>query len=170
MTDPTMSYVPLHVRYVATGDPTGDYVATCNCGWTGEPQDEVLAAQIDAADHRDGAAGTPDALDQAITDLLDLGDDLADTVIWLAEHWSADLPSPHPTATSHTIGIDAKAGLRLLVYCADSTEFSRAAQLLGAPVTVDSEPNPFGDYYRRAVRCIGRVHIHAYALAGERSW
>jgi hypothetical protein len=143
-------------------DGTGDHFATCTCGWTGGLHEEAVWAQIDAQAHTETAAGPPDAVDQAITDLLDLQDDLAAVVVWLAEHWSADLPSPHPVATSHGSGEDSRAGVRLLVYCADPAEFTRAAQVLRAPVTEDPAPNRYGRHYRHAVHRIGRVHIDAY--------
>jgi hypothetical protein len=169
MTNTTRSYALAHLTTVDNSEPdgSGDHFASCSCGWTGGPHDEAVWAQIDAQGHVDQAAGPPDAVDRTITDLLDLQDDLAVTVVWLAEHWSADLPAPDPVATTHGTGADAKVGVRLLVYCGTPGEFAQAADVVAAPVTVDPAPNRYGGHYRRAVRRIGRVHIDAYTLVED---
>jgi hypothetical protein len=171
MTD-TTSYVPVHLPYVAIGDSTGDsdYFATCSCGWSGEPHDEVRSAQIDAVAHRDGAACPPDRLDQAMAAMLDLQDDLAEVVVWLAENWSADLPAPFVYGTSHyddDPSNEPRAGVNLLVPCYGDDVLARAAARLGVPVTTDLAPNSQGHRYRRAFRAFGRVHIDAYTLVED---
>jgi hypothetical protein len=165
MTD-TTSYVPVHLPYVASGDPdvTGDYRATCRCGWTGEPHHEAVWAQIDAVAHRDGAAGPPDRLDGAMAAMLDLQDDLAEVVVWLSENWSTDLPGPFVHGTNHYDDPTATsvAGIDLLVPCHGGDVLARAAARLGVPVTTDPAPDSQGNRYRRAGRAFGRVHIDAY--------
>ena len=46
--------------------------------------------------------GPGDGLDRLMSELLDLQDDLARAVMWLAEHWSADLPAPARAGASAT--------------------------------------------------------------------
>ena len=55
--------------------------------------------------------GRPPALDAAMSELLDLQDDLADVVVWLAENWSADLPVPH--GHQHATGYRGSARRRI---------------------------------------------------------
>jgi hypothetical protein len=137
--------------------------AECSCGWAGAWDDDQAAAELDAVEHRQIAAGPPTGLDAVLSGLLDLQDDLADVVMWLAENWSADLPSPFAHATSRT-GADGEQypGVTLLVYCSDRDELVRLASLFDAPMVPDAEPNRYGSRWERAVRGFGRVRIDAY--------
>jgi hypothetical protein len=149
------------VRHKACG-----YRAECWCGWNSAWCDEYATADEAGEDHREVAAGPPDGLDAALSGLLDLQDDLADTVIWLAENWSTDLPTPVVCSHSHyRDGGEALAGVRLLVYCGTADELVRVAELLGEPVVADAEPNRFGTRYQRALRRFGRVQLDAYGEA-----
>ena len=76
--------------------------------------------------------------------LLDLQDDLADTVMWLAENWSADLPTPTCPQTQYREGGERLAGVRLLVYCDSTPALIRVAELLGEPVVAAAEPDRYG--------------------------
>jgi hypothetical protein len=71
--------------------------AVCSCGWASPWTHHGEAATRAGTDHVDAAIGPPDALDGVMSDLLDLQDDLAQVVMWLAENWSADPPVPAAT-------------------------------------------------------------------------
>jgi hypothetical protein len=149
------------VRHRACG-----YRAECWCGWNSAWCDDYATADEAAQDHREVAAGPPDGLDAALSGLLDLQDDLADTVMWLAENWSADLPTP--ATCSHTQYRDdgeGVAGVRLLAYCESTDVLVRVAELLGEPVVAEAEANRDGTRWQRAVRRFGRVEIDAYREA-----
>jgi hypothetical protein len=149
------------VRHKALG-----YRAECWCGWASAWCDDYATADEAGQDHREVAAGPPDGLDAALSGLLDLQDDLADTVMWLAENWSADLPAPE--VCSHTqyreVG-EGVTGVRLLVYCDSPGLLVRVAELLGEPVVAEAEPDRYGSRWQRAVRRFGRVEIDAYREA-----
>lgn len=133
--------------------------AECSCGWSGDGHDDNLLAELDAEDHRSVAVGPADEIDVAITGLLDLQDDLASVVMWLAEHWSADLPAP----VSRGVGSDL-ARVDLAVYCLDAALLDRAAAALDAPVVDDPAPDAGGRRYRRASRSFGRVRLEVYRM------
>jgi hypothetical protein len=164
MTDTTTNPLDLAHLVVLHRDDRDGYQPVCSWGWHGPWNDYVTAAEV-GGEHRDGAVGPPDDLDRAMTELLDLQDDLAEAVVWLAENWSADLPGPYVVTATHYASDDdgkGKAGVRLLVPC-DPDELAVAAFRLGTPV-IDDPTNDDGDIrYRRATRAIGRVHIEAFA-------
>jgi hypothetical protein len=166
MTDTITAYVPVHVVDVNRGD--GYDFATCSCGWTGELHGEAVWAEIDALAHHEGVASPPDGLDRAMSDLLDLQDDLAEVVVWLAENWSADLPVPTVRGCNHyDDNHNATAGVRVSAYTSDTTEVARSAARLGVPVITDAGPNSLGRRYHRAIRTFGRVQVEVYTSAGE---
>jgi hypothetical protein len=135
--------------------------AECSCGWTGDWHDDAALADADGDGHREVAVGPGDGLDRLMGELLDLQDDLARVVIWLAEHWSADLPVPDAYGTG--VG---RVEVRMNAYCHSAELLSRAASLLGVPLVDDPATNSQGVRYRRAVRRFGRVSLQAYrALA-----
>jgi hypothetical protein len=151
------------VRHRALG-----YRAECWCGWSSFWCEEHLTTDEAGVDHREVTAGPATALDATLSGLLDLQDDLADTVIWLAENWSSELPVPH--AYARRIDRDdgePDAGVRLLVYCATAEQLVELAALLGSPMVADPEPDTEGRCYERATRDFGRVQIEAYAELGE---
>jgi hypothetical protein len=167
MTTITTILVPAH-RLAVVGDGF-EYRAECSCGWAGDWQASAEAAEVSGREHTEAAVGPADGLDRAMTELLDLQDDLAAAVVWLAEHWSADLPAPHVYSATHYgegIGPDGLAGVRLLVACADD-ELARAAACLGAPITADPARGRGDTRYRRAIRRIGRVRIEALTRLEE---
>ena len=146
------------VRHRACG-----YRAECWCGWNSVWCDDYATADEAGQDHREIAAGPPDRLDAALSGLLDLQDDLADTVMWLAENWSADLPTPDVSSqTQYREDGERLAGVRLLVYCDSTPALIRVAELLGEPVVAAAEPDRYGTRWQRAVRRFGRVEIDAY--------
>jgi hypothetical protein len=169
MSDTTTIEV-VHLVEVDSDSPDDDcYFATCSCGWTGDIHREAEWATVDAAEHRDQAVGPPDGLDRTMSDLLDLQDDLAETVVWLAEHWSADLPTPFVNGTNHYGDDDnqGRAGVILLVWCDDHDVLARAAARLEVPVITDPDPDSSGNRYQRATRRFGRIHLQAYSAAGD---
>jgi hypothetical protein len=136
--------------------------AECSCGWASPWTDDHSAAGALAAEHSEVAVGPPTGLDAAIGGLLDLQDDLADAVMWLAENWSATLPTPSTMCwTDHTGHGPAVPVLELLVQC-ESDQLTWVAGLLGAPVVRDAAADSFGHRYERAVRRFGRVHLTAF--------
>ena len=151
------------VRHKALG-----YRAECWCGWASAWCDEYVTADEAGADHREVAAGPATALDATLSGLLDLQDDLADTVIWLAENWSSNLPVPHACATSmQRAGGECVPGVRLLVYCTTAERLVELAELLGSPMVADTEPDSRGFRYQSAKREFGRVLIEAYTELAE---
>lgn len=132
------------------------YRAECSCGWTGDEHDDGALAEADADDHRETIVGPADAVDRLISGLLDLQDDLARTVMWLAEHWNTDLPCP-----AAMIGSDAP-GVRLSAYCLDPDDLEQAADVLGVPLVDDPTPDAYGNRYRRGVRQFGRVRVEVF--------
>jgi hypothetical protein len=153
------------VRHRAVG-----YRAECWCGWAGVWCDDYATADELAEDHRENAAGPATGLDATLSGLLDLQDDLADAVMWLAENWSSDLPVPH--AYPHTTSLDNGSCvpcLGLLVHCSTGEDLVTLADLLAAPVVADTEPDADGRFHQRATRTFGRVHIAAHASAAPTS-
>jgi hypothetical protein len=96
--------------------------------------DDYTTADEAASGHREVAAGPATDLDATLSGLLDLQDDLADTVIWLAENWTSDLPvpQPHPRCRYLDNG-ECVPCLRLLVYCPTTSELLAIADLLAGP-------------------------------------
>ena len=62
--------------------------AECWCGWASAWCDDYATADTVAQDHREVVARPATDVDATLSGLLDLQDDVADTVIWLAENWS----------------------------------------------------------------------------------
>jgi hypothetical protein len=155
MTDTTMrAPAPVHVIQVVS-DGFG-FLAECGCGWASDWQDSPQDADEAGAEHRDAAVGPPDAMDLLMSGLLDLQDDLAATVLWLAENWSAHLP-PLRWIASGDDRDTSRPAVRVLGVC-DPGELAAAATVLGS-VPVDDPPTHRGVRFRRAVRDIGRVRI-----------
>ena len=138
------------------------YRAECVCGWAGAWTDEAVEADALKVDHYEVAVGPASNVDGVISGLLDLQDDLADTVMWLAEFWSSDLPAIEPrTRTDYSADPEGVPSLDLLVCCA-ADEFARLATLLGAAIVPDAAADSEGNRYERANRWFGRVRICAY--------
>jgi hypothetical protein len=162
MTTVLSPYDLAHLVQVVHHHDSG-FRAECVCGWASEWAPDQTTAECAAVEHREVAVGPASGLDAALSDLLDLQDDLADVVMWLAENWSADLPTPYGHASTHYRGAgDATPGVRLLVFCDGRAELDRIARLLDAPVFPDDQANRLGHRYERAIREFGRVQIDAY--------
>jgi hypothetical protein len=151
------------VRHRALG-----YRAECWCGWASVWCEEYWAADEAGVDHREVTGGPATALDATLSGLLDLQDDLADTVIWLAENWSAELPVPleYARCVDRDDG-EVVVGLGLLVYCVTDEQLVELAELLGSPVVADPGPDSEVRRYQRATRDFGRVQIEAYIELAE---
>ena len=135
--------------------------AVCSCGWASGWLPGSSDATQAGAEHVDTAIGPPDALDHAMNIMLDLQEDLAETVVWLAENWSADLPAPGVYGGIGYLRDPDVAGARLLVFCETADELARVAARLGAPVRTRLEPVT-GRGFDAATRDFGRVRVEAY--------
>jgi hypothetical protein len=138
----------------------GCYAAVCSCGWVGDTQRDAASAEADGVDHREVVVGPGDGLDAVMSELLDLQDDLAGVVVWLAEHWSADLPVPTVYGSG---GGPSPARMELSVYCLSPDDLACSADLLGASPVDDPAPDVKGARYRRVTRRFGRVTVTALA-------
>jgi hypothetical protein len=160
MTTTTTMTVPAPAHLVAVVSDGYEYLAECACGWASDWQPTPDTADTAGAEHCEGAIGPPDEMDRLMSALLDIQDDLAATVVWLAENWSAQLPSLGWYSYGSELEPDHPA-LRVLGAC-DSDELSAVAAVLGSALT-DDPPNDSGAArYRRAIRDIGRVRIEVF--------
>lgn len=143
-----------------------EYRAVCSCGWAGEWRPDDLAAGEDVEDHRQVVVDPIDVeavgFARFMTGLLDLQDDLGAASLWLAEHWSVDLPVPRWFGNGGDDG--DRPAFRVHVYC-EAGELARVAELLGVAVTEEPTADESGNRYRRAQRAFGRVLIEGYTSA-----
>jgi hypothetical protein len=146
---------------VVVTDDQGAYRSECGCGWTSAWYfgDDVTAEDA-GADHIEIAVGPPDPMDQLMSGLLDLQADLAEVVIWLADHWSADLPVPYPSCPSY--GHEDTTVLD--VHCSNLAQLHQVAELLGEPVTRLAGFDQGDRAYWHAYRSFGRVTLDAWGL------
>ena len=133
----------------------------CSCGWASQwmlqSADDALRAGME---HIDTAVGPPDAMDALMSAMLDLQDDLAEVVMWLADNWSADLPTPALHGADHDDGSGGPvAGAGCWRPCGDEGALARAAERLGVPVRTDPGQDSYGSRFRRAWRRFGRVKV-----------
>jgi hypothetical protein len=157
----TTMTVPAPVHVAAVVSDGFEYLAECSCGWASDWHATPEEADAAGTKHSDGAIGLPDAMDLLMSALLDLQEDLAATVVWLAENWSAHLPELGWYANGDDRDT-SKPALRVVGAC-DPDDLSAAADVLGARVA-DDPPNDYGETrYRRAARDIGRVRIEVFA-------
>jgi hypothetical protein len=148
---------PTHpVAVVGDGD---EYRAECSCGWVSEWHFTPEAADDEGRWHRDDAAQAADAMDGLMSDLLDLQDDLAAVVVWLAENWSVGLPKLGWSACGDDRDRQRPA-VRVLGY-ASPAELAAAALVLDAVPSDDTSIDP-GKRYRHVVRDFGRVRLDVF--------
>jgi hypothetical protein len=103
--------------------------AECWCGWAGPWGADAGEAGVQAGRHAD-ATGISTGLARAALDLLDLQDDLADAVMWLAENWARDLPAPEVLGHVHrSVSGRSTAGVTLRLRCDDSDDVTWFAAL-----------------------------------------
>jgi hypothetical protein len=151
------------VRVVCDGQVDGlGHRAECGCGWASDWCDDPADAEAAGVDHREVAVGPGDGLDRVMSELLDLQDDLADMVVWLAENWSADLPVPIVYGCDGGGDTRGPARVELSTYCVEPADLGRIARLLGVPTVEDESPDCYGSRYLRARRNFGRVSLRAY--------
>lgn len=136
----------LHLVQVVAHSACG-YRAECLCGWASGWAHRRPAAQAACRHHRELAAGPCTWLDAALTNLLDLQDDLADAVFWLAETWVAEVPTPQLCVRR----------VPVRVRCDTRAELARIAQLMDVPVEGDRAGKQFGRVRIDAVIADGRV-------------
>jgi hypothetical protein len=151
-TTTTIAARPVPAHLVAVVSDGFKFLAECSCGWASDWHANARGVDAAGVEHREVAVGPPDAMDRLMTGLLDLQDDLAATVVWLAENWSADLPSLGWYAN----GSDDRDRPALWVIGAcGPDELVSAAAVLGSSLC-DDPPNGEGrTRYRRAARVIG---------------
>jgi hypothetical protein len=139
--------------------------AECRCGWVSRWYDDYPEADAMARRHSEVAIGPPTGLEAVLGGLLDLQDDIADVVIWLAEYWTSDLPSPRavPHIEQRANG-ELVPGLTLSMRCTSREMVSSVADMLGAEVAVERTAS--GRRSERTSRRFGRVCIDAcYEIA-----
>jgi hypothetical protein len=153
------------VHRVVTVTDGGEYRAECSCGWASEWfLDDVEAAEA-GLEHPEIAVGPPDPLDGLVSGLLDIQDDLAAVVVWLAENWSTSLPKLGWSACGDDRDHERPA-LRVLGY-AEPAEFTAAALVVDAtpydePATAAGQTG-----WRHVSRDFGRVRLDIFtALPG----
>jgi hypothetical protein len=92
----------------------------------------------------------------------DLQDDLADTVIWLAENWSGDLPVPEIRPNERELEDGEHVPyLQLLVHCETAAELAPVIDRLASPRMSSAESDAQGRGDQPGTRRFGRVHIIA---------
>ena len=160
MTDTRTMTAPAPAHLVAVASDGYEFLAECSCGWTSDWQPTPEAADAAGAEHREGAVGLPDEMDRLMSGLLDLQDDLAATVMWLAENWTAHLPPLGWYANGGDYDPDLPA-LRVVGACGPD-ELSPVTRVLGAAPCDDPPTDEGRTRYRRAIRDIGRVRIEVF--------
>jgi len=144
------------VHEVATFSDGDGHRAVCSCGWASDWYADDVAAVMAGVEHPEIAVGPPDGLDGFVGELLDLQDDLSELVMWLAEHWSADLPTP-------TLwGLAGTGHVEVSVYCESRAELARVGARLGVAVGRDRRYDAEKETYWCARRRFGRVAVEAW--------
>jgi hypothetical protein len=138
------------VHEVATVTDGFNHRAECSCGWASGWLVDDVAAVLAGVEHPEVAVGHPDALDRFMSGLLDVQDDLARVVVWIAENWSADLPVP------------TRRSLDLAVQCQAAGELARVAAVMGADVQYDPRHDTGEATYRCARRQFGTIVFEAW--------
>jgi hypothetical protein len=147
-----------HLVQVVGHDKSG-LRAECRCGWASRWYDDYPEADAIARRHREVAIGSPTGLEAVLGGLLDLQDDIADVVAWLAEYWSSDLPAPR--AVPHIdLGANGESvpGLTLSMRCTIREMVSSVADMLGAEVALEQTGSGLTE---RTSRRFGRVIVDA---------
>jgi hypothetical protein len=160
--DTTTMLAPVLTHPVAVAGDGDEYRAECGCGWRGEWHFTPETADADGAWHRDDSARAGDAMDAVMSDLLDLQDDLAAVVVWLAENWTVGLPALGWTACGDDRDRERPA-LRVLGY-ASPAELAAAALVLETTATDDPPTEPGQNSYRHVMRDFGRVRLDVFTL------
>lgn len=101
-------------------------------------------------------AGPTDHVDELMTDLLDIQDDICEAVTWLAEHWAIDLPALRWGAGNETRGY----ALRLMAAVRSHEELAHVALVLDA--TVAAESAHANRVWWHATRPFGRVLLDVF--------
>jgi hypothetical protein len=145
-----------HLVQVVPHEACG-YRAECLCGWAGPWCDDHREAQLGASDHRAATVGPPSGLEAALGGLLDLQDDLADALCWIAERWTPGLPAPYPVhRIEHRADGGAVPALTLTMTCVSDAELMAVASMLSTTPTPDPAK---GTAPRRVGRSFGRVRL-----------
>jgi hypothetical protein len=165
MTTDTTAAVPVHLVEVHNEGSAGlsPYSAVCSCGWLGDSHEEPVWAQIEGLTHREDV-DDPDVMDRLMSDLLDIQENLAAAVVWLAENWAAHLPELewHGGRGSARRGGPA---VELVAYCRPE-DWAEAVEVLDGPVTEDLVPDDGLQRYQRVRREWGRVRLELFTEHG----
>jgi hypothetical protein len=102
--------------------------AECWCGWAGEWTADHSAADDQIAEHRAATLGT-DRLAMTLCELMDVQDDIADALTWLAENWASELPAPRVRVRRDGRG-RPMPGVALAVECESADDADWIAMLL----------------------------------------
>jgi hypothetical protein len=132
-----------------------EHRAECSCGWVSDWLVEDVAAVLAGVEHPELAVEPPDALDGFMSGLLDVQDDLARVVVWMAENWAADLPVP-------VLPGSGRRPLDLTVQCRDANELAVVAGVLGAELQGDPRYDTDEATYWCARRRFGTVVFEAW--------
>jgi len=144
------------VHRVETVTDGFEHRAECSCGWASDWLADDVAAVLAGVEHPEIAVGPADALDGFMSGVLDVQDDLAEVVVWMAENWSADLPVPDLPRTGRGGGLD------VAVQCDDGPELARVADVLGVAIAGDPSYDTDDAIYRCARRRFGTVVVEAW--------
>jgi hypothetical protein len=104
------------------------YRAECWCGWAGRWTAEHAVADEETATHRAATMGS-EGLALTMCELMDLQDDVADMLMWLAENWASDLPVPQVRVRRDSDG-RPMPGVALAVRCEAEDDAAWIATLL----------------------------------------
>jgi hypothetical protein len=165
VTDVTLILSPLgdaHVVQVVSHHACGRR-AECLCGWASRWTSDATAAHDAAAEHR-RATVHPAGLDAALGCLLDLQDDLADAVMWMAECWPADMPTPRAYGLTVADHGRVGPGVALLVPHLAADQLVRLRDLPDSPVVTTTTQDADGVRCAWVTRRFGRVRISGYGL------
>ena len=143
------------VHSVTTVTDGFEHQAQCSCGWASEWVADDVTAVLDGVEHPEVAVGPPDRLDEFVSGLLDVQDDLAQVVMWMAENWSPTLPVP-------ALPGSASRRFDLAVQCRDAKELAELADVLDVEVEADPSYEAGDATYRRARRVFGSVVVEAW--------
>jgi hypothetical protein len=146
------------VHHVVTVTDGFEHRAECCCGWESEWYLDDVEAVEAGVEHPEIAVGPPDGLDVFVSGLLDVQDDLAALVVWLAENWDAGLPVPVLRGSTGA----GPGRLEVGLYCESDEELARVAERIGAPVTHEPRYDDEDATYEHAHRDFGRVGFEAW--------
>jgi hypothetical protein len=137
-----------------------EYRSECSCGWSSEWFLDDVEATEAGLEHPEIAVGPSDPMDGLMSALLDIQEDLAAVVVWLAENWSTGLPELGWSACGDDHSPERPA-LRVLGY-AEPAEFTAAALVVDATPYDDAATGAGQTRWRHVGRDFGRVRLDIF--------